>query len=271
MTAEFLEIAPDDYFRLPHFSSSRAKVLLDKSPAHARLMREKISTRFMDFGSVGHRLVLGRGKDYKVLEFGDYRTNASKAARDEAKEQGLVPILAEAFVEAGKAAVAVRDELEARGIVLDGVSEAVVTWEETASNGVVVPCKAMFDHVWFDDGIILDLKFTENAAPSAIERTAENLNYALQATAYTRALARLNPRLAGRTRFLFAFAETDEPYALNLVEPDGMFAELGERRWLRAVETWATCVAKDAWPAYGTGVNSLSSPQWALTREDFTV
>jgi hypothetical protein len=268
VTASILKVTPDEYHALPHFSSTLAKTLIAQSPRHAREARGKNPTKVMDRGNVIHRLVLGKGKDYEVLNFNDFKTNAAKAARDAARKAGKVPVLADDFEEHCKASESIRVELAERNIFLDGESEFAVTWFEPTKHGPV-QCRAMFDHVWLKAGRLLDLKITDNAAPGAIERNAETMGYAIQWAAYTRALAALDPKLAGRVDFLFGFCEPDSPFAINLVRPDGMFRELGERRWLRAVETWAECLETDTWPAYGTGINQLSSPPWALSREDF--
>jgi hypothetical protein len=266
MTAQLLDIDPDEYHKRPELSSTLAKTLNAKSPLHAKLERGKPPTKAMDRGKIIHRLLLGKGSAFEVCHFGDWKTKAAQAARDNARARGLVPVLACDFEEYNVAAEAIRVQLAERGIELDGDSELAMTWEEPSQHGPVA-CRAMFDHIWIDRGLILDFKVTECAAPSSVERTAENLGYAIQAAAYTRALAALRPSLAGRVGFLFAFVEPDEPHAINLSTPDGSFLELGERRWRRAVETWAECVATDTWPSYGASVNTIFPPGWALARE----
>ena len=266
--ASILDVSFDEYHELELFSSSTAKTVISRSPAHAKAEIEKKPTKEMDFGTVCHRLVLGKGKDFEVLNFDSYRTDKAKNAREAARQAGKVPILVDAFERANVAAESVRVQLAERGIVLDGQSEVAISWEQETHLGTVA-CKSMFDHVWLDRGVILDLKITENAAPFAVERTAENLGYAIQFAAYTKALEALRPELVGRVQFLFAFCEADTPFAMNLARPDNVFAEIGERRWMRATTTWVECVMNNHWPAYGQGVNPLTAPPWALTREEY--
>lgn len=269
-----LDVSPDDYHALPGLSSSVAKILLTRSPKHAHAAhgfyggQGKKPTKAMDKGSVGHNLVLGKGKDYEILQFGDYKSKAAQAARDAARAQGKTPILIEAFEEACVLAESIRVKLADRRIVLDGQSELAVAWTDFASDGTEVECRAMFDHVWIDDGGILDLKFTENASPDSVERNAENMGYAIQAHAYQRALVALRPHLAGRTRFLFAFCETDDVGEINLSTPDGSFDHLGQQRWQRALDLWAKCLKTDEWPGYGDSIRTISSPVWALQKEE---
>lgn len=267
-TAKILHVSTAEYHARPGLSASIAKTLLSRSPLHAKTEHGKPPTDAMDRGSVVHRLVLGAGKDFAIIPFDDYRTKAAKEARDKARADGLVPIKEEAFAEAVAIAESVRAQLTKRGILLDGASELAIEWTEDSPSGPVL-CRGMLDHVWTGDGRILDLKITENASPSFVERNAENLGYAIQEAAYRRALTALRPDHAGRVEFLFAFAEAEAPYEMNLCRGDGVFRELGERRWLRAVHAWGACVATNIWPGYGSGVNPLSPPGWALAREDF--
>jgi hypothetical protein len=269
MSAVILDVSPDEYHARPGFSSTIAKVLIDQSELHAKAAIGLKPSKNLDRGTVIHRLTLGKGKDYEVIHHGDWKTNAAKEKRDAARAQGLVPVLAHEIEDYSKASEAIRVQLADRGIVLDGASEVAIEWIEQAEHGPVT-CRAMLDHVWIDQGIILDLKITGDAAPASVERTAENLGYAIQAAAYTRALTALRPDLAGRVKFIFAFCEYDEPYAINLCQPDGVFRELGERRWLRAVNAWAKCQATGIYPGYGTDINYLNPPAWALAREGYT-
>lgn len=267
--ARILRVSADEYHALPGFSSSVAKVLIERSPAHAKAAAGKAPTKAMDRGTIIHRLVLGRGKEFSVIQYSDWRTKVAQTQRDDARAQGLVPVLAHDFEDYNLAAESIRVQLADRGINLDGESELAIEWTEQTPHGPV-ECKGMLDHCWPETGIILDLKVTENASPSAIERTAENFGYAIQYAAYTRALIALDPDLAGRVAFAFAFCEPEPPYAINLTEPDGVFQQLGTQRWLRAVNAWAECTAKNHWPSYGSAVNPITSPSWALSREGFT-
>lgn len=261
MTARLLDITPDEYFQLEHFSSSAAKVLLARSPFHARAEVAKKPTKLLDRGNILHRLILGKGKDYEVVQANDWRTNAAKAARDAARAKGLVPVLAEDFERYSVAAAAITVRLADMGIVLDGASELAFEWTEQTPHGDVL-CRGMADHVWLDTGIVLDLKMIDNASPVNVERSASSLDHAVQCAAYMRALSKVDPTLVGRVRFLFGFCEPGEPCDVNVSEPEGAFRELGEQRWLRAVHTWAKCVADDYFPGYG--INRINPPAWKM-------
>lgn len=270
--ARILEVTDDEYFALPELSSSCAKTLVEKSPLHAWTEhpafggRGKGSTRYTERGDVVHALVLGAGKKFEVLDFDDYRSNAAKEARDAAREAGLVPILKHHFSEAQTTALQIIAALAQRGINLDGHSELAVEWFEPSEHGPVA-CKGKMDHVYLDRGRVIDLKVVSTADGDSCEKSAERFGYAIQAAAYTRAIERLRPELVGRVDVLFAFCEPEPPYAMNLMRGDGTFRELGERRWLRAVEMWGSCLKANKFPGYGDGINVLSPPAWALAKE----
>lgn len=275
--ARILDIEPDEYHLREGLSASIANTLITRSPRHAQHEHPKMGgvgkapTPEMDFGQVGHAIVLGRGRRFAPVPYDDYKKQDARKARDEIRAAGLIPILHHQLTRAEKCAAAVIRQLEERGIRLNGRSELAVEWYELSSRGPVL-CRAMFDHAWIDDGLVLDLKIVGNAESSQIERSAERFGYAIQAHAYKRALTALRPKLEGRVQFLFAFVESDEPYAMNLTAPDGGMRDIGERRWRRAVETWADCMKTYGpdrpWPGYGEGVNQLSAPAWALLREE---
>lgn len=280
LTAQILDITPDEYHRRPGLSASLAHTIVTQSPAHAQHQQRQMQsgaiespTRAQDLGSVCHALTLGKGRHYVSLPFDNYKTKAAQDSRKAAREEGLVPLLWHEHDNALQIAERTRDALKERGFELDGASEVVIEYEEESTLGPVT-CRSMLDHVWVGRGqrlrgVILDLKFVANATTDAVTRSGERFGYAIQETAYTRAVELLDPELVGKVAFIFAFCETAPPYAINMPPSDGMFREVGSRRWRRAVETWARCLAEHGgapWPAFPPG--QLTAPRWALYDED---
>ncbi len=275
MTARILNVSPDEYHLLPGLSQSTAATLILKSPRHAWHEHpaygaaKRKATRAMDIGTVVHSIRLGKGKQFAPVPFDDYKTKASRQTRDSMRAAGMVPVLHHELERAERIAAVLEKELIREGLALDGESEVAIEWYEPSTSGPVL-CRGMMDHVHIDRGRIIDLKIVANAGRKAIERSAESFGYGIQWAAYTRALIQLRPDLAGRTEFWFVFCENDEPFVINPCQPDGLFRELGERRWRRAVETWAYWLARDpsgaTWPGYATRYISASS--WALEEEE---
>lgn len=266
------DLSPDAYHNLPGLSSSIANVLINQSPAHAYHMHPTMggnrrpATKDMDKGTMIHTLLLGKGKTISAIAVDDWRTKVAKELRDEAWAKGQIPVRYCDYAEAIIATDIIRKNLRERdGIEFNGQSELAAFWNELAPKGVVA-CRGQLDHVWIRDNSadILDLKKCADASKGAIERSAERYGYAMQSAAYRRAVSIIRPDLAGRIRFRFAFVELEPPYAHNVVEPDGVFSEIGEQRWFNAVNKWAECLATNNWPAYAD--KFISAPAWALNK-----
>jgi PDDEXK-like domain of unknown function (DUF3799) len=275
--ARVLDVTPEQYHTdpclTPSLSSSIAKIIIERSPAHARLAHPRLGgaskhsfTESMSNGSVIHRMVLGKGSSFDTLEFPDYRTKAAQQARDASRAQGRTPMLAHEVAELVDAAKHISAQLAAYGFDMDPArSEVAAEWQERVhASDALVQCRCMFDHVYLEDGLILDLKTTVSANPVDLQRAITRYGYDVQHAAYTSALRTLRPRLAGREEFVFLFVEIEEPYAVTPVKLTGEFRALGQSRWSRAVRTWYDCLTNDDWPAYTRGVVEIEPTPWAL-------
>jgi len=267
---KILDVSIEEYHSMEALSSTIAKVLDAKSPAHAAqaLIDERCPTEAMDNGAIGHRLLLGKGDDYAVIQFADWRTNAAKMARDQARAAGKVPILSHRFDEISVAVTAIALRIQRMGIQLDGESELAISWIEGDAQGDQL-CRGRLDHarIGEDAAQIFELKLVDSAAPDAVERSSETMGYAIATSAYIRAVEALRPDLRGRVEFYFIFAELAPPFGVNVCRPDGLFLDVGAARWIRAVRTWRECVQRRYWPTYGETVNYITVPPWGLSRE----
>lgn len=295
--ARLLDVTPDEYHRLPGFSSTLAKILINGCAAKARDAWERRAEQVaaedasdddedlsdekrkrFDNGSIQHALVLGVGKRIEVIpsallaKNGAYSTKESKAARDAARAAGRIPVKEPEMEVHQRCANAIKSRIKEAGHTLDGNSEVAIEWYEQTPHGPV-QCRAMLDHFvsWGTGADIFDLKICGDAHPDRCERTAEGLGYAIQAAAYTRALGALYPQLAGRITFRFLFCEPRRPYEIWDPTLSGPFREIGERRWLRAVHAWGAGMATGRWPGYRTpDRETISAPMWTLRNEGYT-
>jgi hypothetical protein len=277
VTAHRIHISEDDYHADqlgqeygPSLSNSIAKVLLDKSPAHAYAQHPRLggvrkdSTKTFDAGKLAHKLILGKGAELLVVDAKDWKKKAAQTARKEARASGKIPALVGDYKTATKAAQVVREKLARLGIDLVGESELQVTWEERRPHGGV-RCRGMLDHVELPGGraVIYDLKTTRDSKPSAISNSVIRYGYDTQRAAYTRALEQLYPGLGpADVDFMFIFAETVEPFAVTVGRLDDVLRERGEERWVRAVDIWDECLRFDAWPEYASSIVEIAAPPW---------
>lgn len=276
-TTTFLEMGGDAYHadpcERPSLSASIAGVLDRQSPAHAFELHPRLGgkrrepTKAMDTGTILHAFLLGTERTLWPCHYDDWRTREARDERDEARSQGLTPILQKDYDEAKAKAEILRTRFVDQGIVLDGASEVAAFWTETAGGGEIVQCRGMIDHFGAESASVIDLKSCRSAHPDACQRHIEAYGYDIQCAAYTSAVEKIMAGAAGRVRFTFVFFEPEPPYIVLPVRLSEAYQELGRRKWWRAVEAWARCLKEDRWPGYATETIEMSPPKWAMANE----
>lgn len=254
-------------------SPSIAKVLIDKSPLHAwdahRLGggAERDPSDAQTVGKICEKLLLGVGPEIVELDpkFKDFKTDAAQAARDQAEALGKLPLLARQKPEYDELIQAWGDQLRAREIEFRGRSQVTLEWNSPEGG---VPCKGILDHLIVDpaSGIIYDLKSCADASDEATDRAISKFGYDIQHAAYLEGAEVNHPHLAGAFKFFFIFAETWRPWAVNVRPFAGSMAELGERRWKRAVRIWGRCLEQKKFPGYEND-NPVEAKTWQLDQD----
>lgn len=255
----------------PELSSSVLQALLAGSPlhawaAHSRLNpnAEREDARNMEIGSVAHKLVLGAGADIVVLDFKDYRTNAAKAARDEATALGKIPCLACDFVRAEELSVGLAVAAEAfMGMPISKcLREVVLLWRNPKTG-----CwrKAMLDICTPDLLRWADLKTTQaSVAPDPCAKRIYD-GYHVQAAFYRSGLDALHPEGRGRRSFGFIFGETSAPFAVSApidLTPGGW--ELAQQQVDVGSALWDSCLKLDRWPAFDQDPQQAEPPPYVV-------
>lgn len=254
----------------PSLSASLGKVLLNQSarafqwkhprlrPAHLPAIEDSWSDQAV-FGTVVHKLVLGRGKDVIDVDAADWKTNAAKIERADITAVGKVAILKHRLAEAKAIAVNLRPSVAALG---DHATEVVLIWQDKAADGTPVWCRAMLD-ILSDTGLIGDLKITGlSLNDSVVAKQVGSMSYDFSMAWYRRGLAKLRPALAGRIRSRLIFAERNEPYdvfPLDLTEGN---LHVAERQCQAAIDRFAACMTAGEWPGVAPSPRSLIIPDW---------
>lgn len=265
-------------------SPTIAKVLLEKSPAHAwqahRLLGGgvKKSSRAMDRGKlIEHVLGLGsdpgEGRaDIVTFEASSWQTKAAKEFKEAALANNQTPILLEDWTEAEAMAPTIKAKLAAKGISLEGETQVRLEWDSKdpdnpASKGV--PCSGVLDLLQESHGelIVSDLKVCSDASPKFLQRQVVNMGWDLQAAAYIEALTTLRPDYAGRITFRLLAVEPFAPFAVSPIEFSGSLRELGARKWTRAVMQWGLCMAVNKFPDYSSGIVRLEPTNWQIDQD----
>lgn len=258
----------------PSLSHSVARILLDRSPMHARAAHPRLNPAFrppeptaaMIAGTVLHTLILGKGEAVQVIDADSYRTKDAKEERDACFARGVTPILRDDFDELRTCADAVlaqlRDDAEAASFFAPGRSEAVAIWRIGP-----VWCRAMIDRLPDAEGAPLwDIKSTGmSARPEDWERSLAR-RYATQAAFYRLGAGIALKRPVGEMRFVVF--ERDPPYAVSIVACGDTLMEAAEAEVMKAIKLWATCMVTDQWPGYGRGVHRIEATVQLLLRTE---
>ena len=252
----------------PRLHQSTAKILLEKSPAHAIMARQKRedqdeeTTAALLKGTLVDALVFGIGLDVIVpIAFDNYRTKGAQIQRDEAIVEGKTPVLTAEYDRLQKVADVIRKDLAVRGFPLQA-HESQVSFDWEAPNGC--PCSGKLDHLFRDRALILDLKTTRSAAEPDIQKSFTKYGYDIQQAAYIQAVETMFPTLQGKVKFVFYFTETEEPYGSRLVECSGQMKYLGNLKWMKACRIWKQCLDTGVWPGYSPDVFLIEPKPWEM-------
>lgn len=262
------EVYHSDPCAEPSLSASIASRLVTQSPLHAwtyhprfgRLRDEDTAAKIA--GSLIDNLILGGGPDIVPIIANDYKTKAAQEARDAALANGKMPVIEAKLAAEREHAEKIKARLlERNGFTFDGVSQVVAIWKEGDAW-----CRARLDHIKLASATIYDLKFVRSAAPADIEKHMVTYGTDIQRAAYVSAVEKAFPDLSGRVKFQPIFVENGDVPAITVRPVGGSMRELGERKWKRAVETWARCLAANDWPDYGDD-GQIEAPPWAMTKD----
>lgn len=260
-----LDVPDASYRAAEGFSCSEMKEFA-RTPAHYRALKEnpKPTTPARRIGILSHLAVFepdAFDATTIVAPVVNKRTNAGKEilAQFEQANAGKDMVSQDEFDLVRSIADAVRAHPLIKEHLEVGFAEVSV-WAREPETQVL--CKGRLD--WLTgDGLILDLKTTEDAGQDAFARNVVKLKYDLQAAHYTRLLAD-----AGRAAsdFLFIAAEKSPPFGVAVYKlyPEDIEQALSERRVL--LHRFAECLNSDSWPGYDEPPMSLSLPGWSRKR-----
>lgn len=269
-------LMPDAEYRrdpcpVPSLTQSLAKILLDHSPKHAWLAHPRLNPNYehddatkYDTGNIGHSILIGRGKELKVIQAENWRTKAAQEAREEAAKLGKLGILEKDYEIGLAMAAAAREQLDERGMMtsfVEGHGEVVLAWNEGPTH-----FRTMID--WLvNPKLPIDYKSTKaSAAPQSVATRLADGGWEIQAAMHERGLDALDPENAGRRKFRFVLQESEPPYALTVAELDEHCMTLGRRRLAVAIEIWKRSVENNSWPLYPLETVYPAYPSYAETK-----
>lgn len=279
----------------PSLSKGVAHVLLEESPLHARAQHPRLNPNMkqqesdmLDAGSLAHALLLENGAKVCVIDPADYPSapkkkgeegsipkgwtnNAIREARDEARANGLIPVLPGQHIEAKRMVESLRKHLkgtEAEDAFVGGDAEVSLFWqeiweEEEAGGEQSVWMRARLDWKPENGNVFYDYKTTGGSANPAVwsAKTLWETGAALQAAFYSLGISRLMG--INDPVFRFVVQENFEPFAVSIIQLDPAALAIMEGQVDRAIAAWEKCLRTDVWPGYCDGrIAHVSMPGW---------
>lgn len=253
-------------------SSSGLRALLAPGcPAQFKYDRDhpQPPKREFDLGHAAHKLVLGEGPDFRIIDYPDYKKVAAQKLRDEAYELGLVPLLAKEHDQVQGMAEAIRQHPVAGPLFTpdNGVAERSIYWTDPRTGA---RCRCRPD--WMPhrgDGrlVVVDYKTARAVDPEALQRAVYEHGYHAQAAFYLDGVKALGLNGDQEPAFVFVFQSKTAPYLVHLVELDFPALALGAARNERALRTYAECERTGNWPGFNDRITYLPLPPWAERRD----
>lgn len=218
-------------------------------------------------GSIVHRLALGKGADYAVAPFNDFKSQAARDFRDAAIAEGRCPIAEPKFAECEVMAAIIKERIK---IALDGAdyeTEVVFLYQEETPFGPVW-VRGCIDVWCAEKATILDPKVTPRIYNGMVERQFINMGWDRQAALYPHAIGKIIPELAGRVDFADLLVKPKPPYTSRRVAPEKGWKALKLRtEATKAFETFAYCLKEGRWPSFPLDETELlSMPAWEEAR-----
>ena len=246
--------------------SSILKEIL-RSPLHAleAMKNPKAPTPAMELGTLVHSCILEPHLFEALIvspKF-DRRTKDGKAQAQEFEEthKGKMIVGTEDYDLVSRIVTNVYAHPAAKN-ELHGSCEQSVLWDE---DGIV--CKARPDLM--REGVIIDVKTTQDASPSGFARQVATLKYHLQAAHYLKGVS-INKGVQFEV-FKIIAVETKPPYAVAVYELDFGTLEAGEALWAKAFELYRQCITLNEWPGYSENCEPLAIPAWAFAEAGETL
>lgn len=148
-----------------------------------------------------------------------------------------------------------------------GRAELSVYWNDPVT-GVLCRCRPDF---WRDDGIIVDLKSTEDASPEGFAKSIANWRYDVQDPYYIDGINLMRDQagrhdIAKAKAFIFIAVEKKFPHAVGVYMLDNESREVGRAKYRAALDTYAACERDNVFPGYGDKIQTISLPAWQLAK-----
>jgi len=235
---------------------------------YLRPEREKRTpTKAMLFGTALHLAVLEPEefiKTYVKMPSINKRTNLGKSeiqsleAMCEANNQVLIDAVE--YNDILRMRDAIFKHPTAKLLFQKGLAEQTFLFDEPNTGA---KCKIRPDWLDNNNGLIVDLKTTEDATKYGFSKSAFDYKYYKQAPFYIDGMTSLNIERSG---FVFVNIEKTEPFKIGIHYLDDRSMQLGRDEYLRNCETYVKCIESGIWKGYDEKISEVSLPEWAFNK-----
>lgn len=259
MTTIDISMSSEEYHSIPAVNASLLKQIA-RSPAHARayMTAPQETTAAMAFGTAFHACVLEPEKfaENYIVFSGDRRTKAGKEDYEAILKANRIPLSDDDYSTITLMAGAIGDHDAAASFVRDreGNAEASVFWRDERTG---LQCKCRPD-IWLGK-VLVDVKTTDDASPEGFAKSIVKYGYHLQAAHYLEG--------TGAESFVFVAVEKKPPYAVAVYVLDQLSLQYAIDKRNALLDYWADCQKAALFPAYSTGIQTISLPNWAFNQE----
>jgi len=266
------------YHAGPGVSQSTLKAF-KLSPAHGKAQMDKHSepTAAMKLGTAVHCAVL-EPKRFDSLYVGAPDIKRNSNAGKEAYAAWASENVGKEIIDGDDLALVkkMREAVRAHEVaatLTTGVIEQAAYWIDETT-GLLCKCKP--DAIVFEQGVILDLKTTnDDATEKAFGKAVGNYGYHIQAAFYLDGVKEalkqssvVDSRSVGLQstpeRFVFLVVEKSAPHGVALFELDFSDLCIGREAYKKYLQELAICQMENYWPSYRQGIQTIKIPTWAL-------
>ncbi len=217
------------------------------SPFNSAAEKQEPKNEF-DIGSSVHLLLL-EPHEFEaatvIIDVENYRSGVAQAIRDQAREDGKIPLLTKELAMVKAMAAAIASDPVAGRFRDGGDAEVTMTWIDAEFG---IPCKLRVDHLPHDLVDLRDVKTATTAHPEDFERSAWDHGYLSRASWYLDGVEQVTGK---RPRhYWFVVVEKRPPWCVSVVKYGDEDLEWGRLLNTMAKVQFVECMASGRWPSY---------------------
>lgn len=246
----------DEYLKVDALSSSGMRYL-ERSPRHYLYSKQAVwePTKAQELGTMVHMAVLEPKRflsTYVAEPKFDKRTNLGKAAYESfvQENKGKLVVPMDSFIAVEGILEALEGSRTVGSLLKGGIAECSYFSE---MDGVPVKCRA--DYVNITNGILVDVKTTQDASATEFARSCKNYDYARQMCFYKDIIEKVEE--AQIVKCVIIAIESKPPYGIACYEIHPYDLDHARSNYKSLIEIYKKCMTSGLWPTYVDELNKI--------------